>query len=208
MDDVTPNDMPGAVSEMDAPDAPEAAEQPPQGLSPDKLAELNRTLRNERKAAEKRAKDAELRAEQTAQQLKQVASLFGDGKADEFDPRTAIEQMRQEFNSERKARLLSEVARTEGVEPEDIQGDTEEQMRESALKFKERFENRLNSAVEAALKARNPSAPPISTVTADGIISGPEQITSREQLKSMTPQQIMAAQNEGRLNHLLGKKAI
>jgi len=208
MDDVTPNDMPGAVSEMGTPEASEVAEQPPQGLSPDKLADLNRTLRNERKAAEKRAKEAELRAEQSTQQLKQVAALFGDNKTGEFDPRSAIEQMRQEFNSERQARLISEVARTEGVEPEDIRGDTEDEMRESALKFKERYEARVLADVEAALKARNPSAPPVSTVTADGKISGPEQITSREQLKNMTPLQIMAAQNEGRLDHLLGKKSI
>lgn len=205
MDDVTPNDMP-ALKETETVqgiDEGESSIEQPEvktdaaKVERDRIAELNREAAKHRH----RAKEAE-------QRLEQIASLFGDNKSDEFDPRSAIEQMRTEFAAERRARLLSEVARTEGVEPEDIRGDTEEEMRESAGKFKERFEARLTAAVEAAVKARNPSAAPASLVTADGKIAGPEQITSREQLKSMTPQQIMEAQKGGRLDHLLGKKAI
>lgn len=175
------------------------------GLTPDKLAELNRTLRNERKAAERRAKEAEQRAQQSDQRWSQLAALFGDGKpgdASEFDPKAAFTDLQNEVRSERRARLLSEVARTEEVDPEDLHGDTEEEMRASAQKFKARLEARI----DAALKAKNQAAaPPASTVTSDGKIAGPEQITSREELAKLTPAERVKAYQAGRLDGLMGK---
>lgn len=213
MSEVTPNDMPGAegTSETDVTDTAETtadtAADTQSGLTPEKLAELNRTLRGERKTAERRAKEAEQKAAEADQRWKQLASLFGtDGKPGdaEFDPQAEVSKLREDFNAERKARLLSEVARTEGVEPEDLRGDTEEELRDSARRFKER----LDGLVEAALKAKNiPAAPPASTVTSDGKISGPQQITSHDELKKLSPTERMAAYRDGRLKQLMGESA-
>lgn len=206
MSDTTPNDMPGADVAVDAPESEptvEATEEPGKGLSPEKLAELNRKLRNERKEAEREAREAKQRAAEADARWQQLAELFGGkGKTDEFDPKAALDELRGELVSERTARLRSDVARETGVDPEDIHGSTEEEMRASA----ERFQAKVQARIEEALKAKVPPAPPASTVTASDKIAGPEQITSREQLQKMTPKEIEAAHKEGRLDFLLGNK--
>lgn len=209
MSDVTPNDMPGATetapAEVEAAETPaETPEAPEKGLPPEKLAELNRTLRNERKAAERKAREAEQRAAEADQRWQQLAELFGgkDSKPGDFDPQAAIDALRGEVQSERTARQRSDIARETGVDPEDIHGSTEEEMRESAQRWKQRFDQRL----EEALKAKNtPAAPPASTVTANGKIAGPEQITSRDQLAKLSPADRVKAYQEGRLDSLMGK---
>ena len=207
MSDVTPNDMPGAdVVEAKAPETPAETTQdvPEKGLSPEKLAELNRKLRNERKEAEREAREAKARAAEAEKNWQQLAELFGnkEGKTDNFDPQAAINALRDEVQSERTARLRSDVARETGVDPEDIHGSTEEEMRASA----ERFLTKVQARIEEALKAKAPSgAPPASTVTANGKIAGPEQITSREELAKLSPSERMKAFHEGRLDHLMGK---
>jgi hypothetical protein len=215
MSDVTPNDMPGADnSDAGGNDLPDAnalaeaslaaatAEEPGKGLSPDKLAELNRKLRDERKAAEREAREAKQKAAEADARWQQLAELFGGkGKSDEFDPKAALDELRGELMSERTARLRSDVARETGVDPEDIHGSTEEEMRASA----ERFQAKLQARIEEALKSRTPAAPPASTVTANDKIAGPEQITSREELAKLPPAERMKAMREGRLNHLMGK---
>jgi hypothetical protein len=208
MSDVTPNDMPGAseaaeVTESAAVTA-DTTEAPEKGLPPEKLAELNRTLRNERKAAEKKAREAEAAKAEADKRWQQLAELFGgkDGKVDDFDPKAAIADLQSRFESERTARLRSDVARETGVDPEDIHGSTEEEMRASAERWTQRFNQRLDEA----LKAKNvPAAPPASTVTSDGKITGPEQITSKDQLAKLSPADRMKAYRDGRLDGLLGK---
>ena len=209
MSDVTPNDMPGAEAAVEA-EAPEATtsvesqDVPEKGLPPEKLAELNRKLRNERKEAERLAKAAEARAAEADQRWQQLAELFGgkEGKPDDFDPKSAIADLQAKFESERTARLRSDVARETGVDPEDIHGSTEDEMRASAERWKQRFDQRL----EEAMKAKSiPAAPPASTVTSNGKIAGPEQITSREELSKLSPSERMKAYQEGRLNSLMGK---
>lgn len=205
MSDVTPNDMPGAAEAAETAAETEVEQQDPveepgKGLPPEKLAELNRKLRNERKEAERKAREAEQRWQQLADQL---AEVFGGGKkADEFDPKAAFDALRAELESERTARLRSDIARETGLDPEDIYGSTEEEMRASA----ERFLTKLQARVEEALKAQKPAgAPPASTVTADDKIGDADQITSPEQLKTMSPQEVLQAYREGRLKKLMGR---
>lgn len=205
MSDVTPNDMPGAAEAAETAAETEVEQQDPveepgKGLSPEKLAELNRKLRNERKEAERKAREAEQRWQQLADQL---AEVFGGGKkVDEFDPKAAFDALRAELESERTARLRSDIARETGLDPEDIHGSTEEEMRASA----ERFLTKLQARVEEALKAQKPAgAPPASTVTADDKIGDADQITSPEQLKTMSPQEVLQAYREGRLKKLMGR---
>lgn len=206
---VTPNDMPGADT-AEAPETVEttetsAVEQAPEkGLPPDKLAELNRKLRDEKKAAERRARELEQRAQQADQRWQQLASLFGD-KADGndgFDPQAEIQRMRSDLEAERTERLRSDVARTTGVEPDFISGSSMEEMQASA----QRYLDSVNARIEAAMKAKNiPVAPPASTVTSDGKIAGPDQITSREELAKLSPAERAKAYEEGRLDTLMGK---
>lgn len=91
-------------------------------------------------------------------------------------------------------KLRSDVAKDTSVPVELIHGHTEEEMRaaaEVALAFKG--------------NGKPPAAAPAQIVTSDGKSTQAKQITSREDLKSMTPQQVLAAQKEGRLDQLLGK---
>lgn len=106
------------------------------------------------------------------------------------------DQYEQELKAERLERLREMVARETGVPPEQVNGEDEATMRENAEK-----------ALAWANSLRKPaqSAPPASLVTGDGKAPGrPGQITSRDELKNMTPQQILAADKEGRLDRLKG----
>jgi hypothetical protein len=202
----SPKDMPGADVAETVTEVPTEGEPTPEkaGLSSDKLAELNTTLRSERNEAKRLAREAQERADALTQQFSELKAQLGVGKEADFDPKSAFDTLRAELESERVERLRSDVARITGVDPEDIKGKTEEQMRASAESYLERF----NARLDAALKAKDvPAAPPASTVTSDGKISGPEQITSRDELKRMSPQEIIAARKDGRLNSLMGKSS-
>lgn len=204
---VTPNDMPAAIEaepvEAVETDTSPTDQAPEKGLTPDKLAELNRTLRNEKKAAERRAKELELKALQADQRWSQLAALFGnDTNKTGFDPEVEIQRMRSDLEAERTERLRSDVARTSGVEPDFIAGNTAEDMQASA----QRYLDSVNTRIEEALKAKNiPTAPPASTVTSNGKIAGPNQITSREELAKLPPADRLKAYQDGRLDHLMGK---
>ncbi|MDM2447988.1 hypothetical protein PP556_24340, partial [Mycobacteroides abscessus] len=98
-------------------------------------------------------------------------------------------------------RLRSEVARTTGVDPEDIKGGTEEEMRESAERWKVRF----NARLEEAIKSKSaPAAAPAAEVTSDKKVTGPKQLT-RDDLKNMSPKAIREARESGQLDELMGK---
>lgn len=209
---VTPNSMPGAETVVEATETEPVVDEPQEvspekGLSPDKLAELNRTLRNEKKAAERTARESKQRADQADQRWQQLAALFGadtDGK-DDFDAKAAVEKLTADLQSERTERLRADVARETSVDPEDIQGSTEEAMRASAERFLVKLQKRIDEALAQA--KTTPAAPPASTVTSNGKISGPQQITSPEELNRMSPTAVMAAYKEGRLDQLQGKKS-
>lgn len=201
----TPNDMPGAEAGT-APEpeiieaAPEVA--PEKGLSPDKLADLNKTLRTERNEAKREAREARERADALAAQFADLKTRLGVDKEADFDPKSAFDKLRSELESERVERLRTDVARTTGVDPEDIKGSTVDEMQASA----ERYLERLQARIEAAIKAKDvPAAPPAASVQGDGKIAGPEQITSRDELAKLSPAERMSAYKDGRLNQLMGK---
>lgn len=201
---VTPNDMPGAT--VDDPVAETTTEQPEvtetKGLSADKLAELNRTLRDERNQWKREAREAKEQADALVKQFSDLKSQLGVDKEADFNPKDAFDALQKQFESERTERLRVDVARTTGVDPKFIHGSTEDAMRESA----EDYLADINKRIEDALKAKNvPAAPPASTVTANDPISGPQQITSHEELKKLSPSERVKAYKDGRLDSLVGK---
>ncbi len=197
---VTP-DVPGTPEVTETVETPDTDQQP-QGLSPDKLAELNRTLRDERNQWKREAREAKERSEALTRQFSELKTQLGVDKEADFDPKSEVAKLRSELESERVERQRAEVARTTGVDPEDIKGSTTEAMQASAERYLERF----NARLEAALKSKNvPAAPPASTVTSNDPIGGPQQITSREELAKLTPAEQMTAYKDGRLNTLIRK---
>lgn len=204
----TPNTMPGAnppapqetpkTEPTPAPKAEAPADKPAESVSAADKAELER-LRAFRKEAQKWEERAKTNFDD-AERWRQLSKTVGGGE-EKFDPQAEFQKLRDEVTRERTERTRAEVARAEDVDPDVIIGDTEEAMRESALRYKAKVE----AAIEKALKGRAPAAAPASEVTANGKVAGPGQIQSQDELKNMSPKEIMAADNEGRLDHLKGK---
>lgn len=213
----TPNNMPGApaapaAAEPAKPAEPtETTEQTPpaetanSGLTADERAELERL-----RAVHKEESKWETRSKANAKKLRDLAESLGVPAAEfdpgDFDPKAEIGKLREDFTKSERARALSEVARTEGVDPDFIHGDTEDEMRASAQRHRAAVEAAVAAALEDKPAKPTTSAAPASTVTSADKIAGPAQITSRDDLKKMTPQQILAADKEGRLDTLKGKK--
>lgn len=206
MSDVTPNDMPGAVTEPGEPEGTVDAIKAPKseaktdGLTAEERQELDRlrATRVEERRWEKRAKE---NYDDATKWRELIEKSGGDKK--EFDPRAEIDKIRAELTTERTERLRSEVARTTGVDPEDIKGGTEEEMRESA----ERWKTRFNARLEEAIKSKSaPAAAPAAEVTSDKKVTGPKQLT-RDDLKNMSPKAIREARESGQLDELMGKQA-
>lgn len=172
-------------------------------LSADERAELAR-LRDVHKDEQKYRREA-TNNHRDAEAYRNLLQALGvnDKERKEFDAQAAITDLNSKFESERLARIRSEVARTEGVEPEDFVGSTEEEMRTSAQRFKARIE----SEVEKRAKAVAPAAAPAGEVSSNGKVEGPQQITTREELNKMTREQRIKAHKEGRLDDLMSGKS-
>jgi hypothetical protein len=99
--------------------------------------------------------------------------------------------------SERTERLREKISRETGVPPDRITGTTEDDMRADA-------ESALAWAREFAKKTNGPVGAPAAAVTGDGKGPQPPAQLSRDDLKRMTPQQIIEADRTGRLNYLKG----
>ncbi|MCX8559778.1 hypothetical protein OS122_02545 [Mycolicibacterium mucogenicum] len=208
----TPNDMPGAAG-ANAETSSAAAESTSDnaaataaagGLDASERAELAR-LREVHKDEQKYRREA-TDNHRDAEAYRNLLGALGvkDGKeAKAFDAQAAVTELNTRLESERIARLRSEVARTEGLEPEDFTGSTEEEMRASAQRFKARIE----AEVEKRAKAPASAAAPAAEVTSNGKVTGPQQITSRDQLKSMSAKEIVEAREAGLLDDLQSGKA-
>jgi hypothetical protein len=202
----TPNNMPGAEPKAEAPkvEAPKAEAVPPavNDAAADDAAELARLrkIHADESKWEKRAKQNF----EDAEKLRELMKTLGGEKSTEFDPKAAFDALNAKLEAAETARVRAEIARTEKVDPEFIHGTSEEDMRASAQRYREA----VNAAIEEALKAKNvPAAPPASTVTANGKITGADQITSRDQLAKLSPAERLKAYQEGRLDGLMGKSA-
>lgn len=194
-DEVTPNDMPGAgaatePSETQQDATPDHAEAT--GLTADEKSELEklRAARTEERLWERRAKANVEDAKRWRDQQEKLG-----------DPMERINELSAKFEASEKARIRSDVARTECVDIEDIRGDTEDEMLESARRWKTRFEARVAEAIKAKT---SPAAAPAAEVTSSGTVEGQKQLT-QDDLKSMTPKQVIEARNSGQLDDLLGK---
>ncbi|WP_301155356.1 hypothetical protein [Mycolicibacterium fortuitum] len=208
----TPNDMPGAQpGATDTSKPTESVTGKPDSadttaatgdLSAAERAELAR-LRDVHKDEQKYRREATSNHHDAEAYRNLLKALGVDGKeSKEFDAQAAIKDLSSKFESERVARIRSEVARTEGVEPDDFTGRTEEEMRASAKRFKARIE----AEVEKRSKAVATAAAPAGEVTSNGKVDGLKQITSRDDLKKMTPKQIVEAREKGQLDDLQSGK--
>lgn len=206
----SPLDMPGAqqavipaIVNPDArsrdfaeakPQAPEAKPESP--LATDERNELERlrAIHADEKKWEKRAKENF----EKATKLDNIATAFGQPDAKAFDPQAELALLRKELSDERTATTRERIARTTGVPISQVNGGDEASMQASA-------EDALAWAKGLAKQAGVPLAAPAANVTSTEVPTGPKQIESRDQLKSMTPQQITAAYKAGQLDNLMGK---
>ena len=212
----TPNDMPGAGNSTEtgaastessaSASASTAATAAEADLTATERAELQR-LRDVHKDEQKWRREA-TEKHSDAEAYRNLLAALGvkDGKAaKEFDPQAAISELKTSIESERIARIRSEVARTEGLEPEDFAGNTEDEMRASAQRFKARIEAEVEKRAQATAPAS--AAAPAGEVTSNGKVTGPQQITSRDQLKGMSPKEVIEARESGLLDDLQTGKA-
>lgn len=186
---ITPNDMPGAspAPEDPAPAAPEA--------------EAPRTATDEEPVDEAKwralVKQWKTRAQENFEKAKKFDETELAKKSLEERLIAERDSARAEAESARQERLREKVARETSVPPEQIHGDSEEAMRESA--------DKALAWANSLKKSTTPATPPASVVTGDGRPpSAGAQIQSRDELKNMTPQQILQADKDGRLNQLKG----
>lgn len=175
------------------------------GISDDVLSTEERTelarLRDVHKDEQKWRREATKNFADAQKLRNLIEQVGGDSKESEFDPQKEFQRLRDEVAQERTARVREAVARTEEVSPDILIGDTEEQMRGSATRHKAE----VDAAVQKAMSGRKPAAAPAGDVTSNGKVVGPNQIQSRDELKKMSPAEIVAAQKDGRLDHLMGK---
>lgn len=165
-------------------------------LNDDERTELDR-LRGVHKDEQKYRREATENHRDAEAYRKLLAGLGVDGKdKKDFDPQAAIADLQSQFESEREARIRAEVARTEDVDPDVLQGKTEDEMRASAQRFKALVE----AAVEKKAKGVAPAAAPAGEVTSNQKVDGPKQIASRDQLKNMSRADIIEAHRNGRLD--------
>ncbi|MGW4718871.1 hypothetical protein [Nocardia sp. NPDC004260] len=140
------------------------------------------------------SKKNEQRAKENAEKAKQFDELQEANKTELQKLLDRAEKAEKAAQQAMTEKMRSDVSRETGVPAELIHGNTEEEMRATA-------------EVALAFKGNSKPSPaaPAQIVTSNGNAPSVKQITSRDELKSMTPQQIIAAKNEGRLDSLLGK---
>lgn len=198
-DDVTPNEMPGADAATE-PSEPTPVTEPEAEAPKPKSTDTVGFWKSKAREQEKRAKENFGDAEKWREMVEKV----GGGDKPNFDPQAEIDKIRAELTSERTERLRIEVARTTGVDPEDIKGDTEEDMRASAERWQARFQARLDEALKSK---QVPAAAPAAEVTSSAKVSGNDQITSLDEYNAMSSSERMAAYKDGRLDELMGRKS-
>lgn len=179
---------------LESPDAPaEVVEvEPEPATGPDLAAEVAKW-----KALSKKN---ELRAKDNADKAKKFDDIEEANKTEMQKLLDRAEAAEKVANDAKVETLRATKSAASGVSIALIPAGTEEQMDEAiaaAIAFKD-------AAVAAATKGKAPAAP-AQIVTAPSSSTTVKQITSRDELKSMTHAQIMAAQKDGRLDELMGK---
>lgn len=164
------------------------------------VQKIARDLEKQNKSLKDKSADAE-----AYQRLMQALGAGnGEGDAAAADPMKAIEDLRSELTSERTERLREKIATTTGVPASQIFGDTEEAMKASAETANSWAQDKVNQLLK---QAGVPLAAPAGNVTSTDVPGAKDtrQIQSRDELKTMTHEQITAAYKDGRMDKLLGK---
>lgn len=191
----SPADMPPVITApaAETPTETPEPEAPAEGtLTPDEREELAklRAIHKDEQKWERRAKENFEKAKKF-DEMELAKKSVEERLIAERDAALATAE------AERTERLREKISRETGVPPDRITGSTEDEMRADA-------ESALAWAKEFAKKNNGPVGAPAAAVTGDG--KGPQapaQLT-RENLKSMTPQQILEAEKAGRLDALKG----
>jgi hypothetical protein len=189
---------PAPVAPVDAPatvETPSDAEPTATETGPDLAAEVEKW-----KALSKKN---EARAKANADKALEFDKIEEANKTEQQRLLERAEKAEQERNELQTLATRAEKSASTGVPMSAIPDGTEEQMDEAIAAFK----GALASAVAEALKARPSAAAPAQIVTATPESTKVKQITSRTELQSMTPQQILDAQRDGRLDGLMGKSS-
>lgn len=196
-EEVTPNDMPGAGAETEPSERAEhtavAADTEVKAAPPNPTDSVD--------FWKKKARDQESRAKSNFEDAQKWRDLLdktgGDKKDKDYDPRAAIEELQKKFETSERERTRAQVGRDYPDVPlKHILGDTEDEMRESA--------EELKSLLAAKAPKTAPAAAPAAEVTSDKKVDGPKQLT-QDDLKTMSPKQILEARNNGQLDDLIGK---
>lgn len=168
-------------------DAPQEEVETATETEPDLAAEVEKwkalSKKNERRAKENAEKATKFDEIEEANKTEQQKLLDRAEKAE-----TALKQ------AERKALRASKSAES-GIPVELIHGETEEEMDTAVAAAKQWAESRTKPSPAA----------PANLVTSNGESTKVKPITSRDEFKSMTHEQRLAAINEGRLDELMGK---
>ncbi len=106
----------------------------------------------------------------------------------------AEKAIQEREEADERARVAAEVATEFGIDAGVLRGATRDELEEHAKQIK-------------SLIPKTPKSPgDFASGDVGDPIAGPKQITSRDQLKNMTPAEIVAAQERGELAQLMGAK--
>lgn len=142
------------------------------------------------------ARKNEERAKENYEKAKRFDELEESKKDELQKEREAREELQRKLDERDKSDAAREakdrIAKEYGVPAEALRGSTEEALEEHAKTLQPLFK-------------KDPAPSSNGQGKVGDKISGKEQITSRDELSTMTPEQIEQARNEGRLDQLLGK---
>lgn len=176
------------------------------GLSAPERTELDRlrAIHKEEKRWESRAKSNFADAEKFRELAKAIGG--GDAKSD-FDPKSAIDELRSELQQANLDRIRAEVARVKNVDPRYVLGGTQDEMAASADGYLADVEARVKAALQSGTGTVTKSSATESTSTVRGgdRVEGPKQIVSEAELKKLSPANQLKAYEEGRLDKMLGR---
>lgn len=177
------------------------------GLSTQERTELDRlrAIHKEEKRWESRAKSNFADAEKFRELAKAIGG--GDAKSD-FDPKSAIDELRSELQQANLDRIRADVARVKNVDPRYVVGATQDEMAASADGYLADVEARVKAALQSGgsgTVTKSPATESTSTVRGGDRVEGPKQITSEAELKKLSPENQLKAYQEGRLDKLMGR---
>lgn len=189
------NAAPAAPTPAPAPEPTKPTEPatPEPATGPDLAAEVAKWKELSRKN--------EQRAKENSEKAKKFDEIEEANKTELERLQSRLAEAEKAAAEEKVERLRATKAATSGVSIDLIPAGTEEQMDAAiaaAIAFKD-------AAVAEATRQKPSPAAPAEIVTAANGSTKVAQITSRDELKSMSPAEIIAAQKEGRLDQLMGK---